>query len=381
MALVSVEQLGGRVSSASGIKIDFVRDWRQAALRLGSGHRTAFQHGDWLGAWYGAFRDVTPLIAMISDAATGRDIALVPLVGRSKGGIRVVEFADLDVSDNNAPILASDFTCDEASGRAIGEALVAGLRALPDGFDLLRLKKMPAQVGNMANPLVSLGRPGSCSVNGNLVLTGDDYAAYEASIKRMQLPRCWRGFSRHAGARFELVTDVDRALEILDAMDMQQQERMKGIGLPFVLNGESHAKFYRDVVRKGVAGGYAIVSALVCDEGVVATSFGLRYGATYWLLRISNAGKSWSSYSPGLLVTERTMAALHQQGVRRFDLSVGNHDYKRRFGAVPLPLTDASVALSWRGVPFALRDHAAQGLRRYPRLAAVAARGMGRPAP
>ncbi len=71
--------------------------------------------------------------------------------------------------------------------RAIGEALVAGLRALPEGFDLLRLKKMPAEVGSVANPLVSLGRPGSCSVNGNLVLTGDDYAAYEASIKRMQI--------------------------------------------------------------------------------------------------------------------------------------------------------------------------------------------------
>jgi CelD/BcsL family acetyltransferase involved in cellulose biosynthesis len=81
-----------------------------------------------------------------------------------------------------------------------------------------------------------------------------------------------------------------------------------------------------------------------------------------------------------LLVIERTMAALHQQGVRRFDLSVGNYEYKRRFGAVPLPLTDVSVALSWRGVPVALRDHAAQGLRRHPRLAALAARAMGRAA-
>ena len=36
---------------------------------------------------------------------------------------------------------------------------------------------------------------------------------------------------------------------------------------------------------------------------------------------------------PGLLVTERTMAALHAEGVRRFDLSIGNQDYQRRFGA------------------------------------------------
>jgi CelD/BcsL family acetyltransferase involved in cellulose biosynthesis len=378
MAFLCVEQLDGRVSSASGIMVDFVRDWRQVASRLGSGHRTAFQHAAWLGAWYDVFRDAAPLIAVISDAATGSDIALVPMISRSKNGIRVVEFADLGLSDNNAPILTSDAACDTAAAQAMGKALVAGLRALPDGFDLLRLKKMPAYVGGKANPLVSLGRPGSCSVNGNLVLTGDNYAEYEGSIKRMQLPRCWRVFSRRAGARFELAADVDTALRFLDAMDVQQQERMKQLGLAFVLNDDDHARFYRDVVRQGVAVGYAIVSALICDDGVVATSLGLRFGSTYYLLRISNAGKPWSSCSPGLLVAERTMAALHRQGVRRFDLSVGNHDYKRRFGAVPLPLTDVTVALSWRGLPYVLRDHAAQGLRRHPRLAAIAARAMGR---
>jgi CelD/BcsL family acetyltransferase involved in cellulose biosynthesis len=378
MAFLSVEQLDGRVSSTSGITVDFVRDWKQAALRLSAGHRTAFQHGDWLGAWYDAFRDVAPLIGVISDAATGKDIAVVPMISRARGGARIVEFADLGVSDNNAPIVAPDAPCDAAGAHAISKALVDGLRALPDRFDLLRLKKMPAYVGCKPNPLVSLGRIGSCSLNGNLVLTGDDYEHYRTSIKRMQLPRCWRVFSRHAGARFEIAADVDHALKLLDAMDVQQQQRMKQLGLKFVLSDESHAKFYRDVVRQGVAEGYAIVSALVCDEGIIATSLGLRYGATYYLLRISNAGRPWSACSPGLLVTERTMAALHQRGVRRFDLSIGNHDYKRRFGAVSLPLTDVSVALSWRGLPYVLRDHAAQGLRRHPRLAALAARAMGK---
>jgi len=378
MAFLSVEQLDGRVSSASGIAVDFLRDWRQAASRLNAGHRTAFQHGYWLQAWYEAFHDVAPLIAVITDAATGRDIALVPMFSHSRRGVRVVEFADLGVSDNNAPIVACDASFDAAGAEAISAALVDGLRALPDRFDLLRFKKMPAYVGAKLNPLVSLGRSGSCSLNGNLVLTGDDYADYQASIKRMQMPRCWRVFSRHAGARFEIATDVARARELLDVIDVQQQERMQQLGWPFVLNDMVHARFYRDVARQGVAEGYAVISALVCDEGIVATTFGVRYGSTYYLLRIGHAGKRWANCSPGLLVTERTMAALHAQGVRRFDLSIGNHDYKRRFGAEPVPLTDVSVALSWRGLPFVLRDHAAQGLRRHPRLAAFAARVMGK---
>lgn len=378
MTFLSVEQLNDQVSSASGIAVDFVRDWRQAASRLNAGHRTAFQHGYWLGAWYRAFGGVAPLIALISDAATGKDIAVVPLVSHVRRGVRIVEFADFGVSDNNAPILVSDAALDAAAMDAVGQALVGALRALPDGFDLLRLRKMPAQIGGRPNPLVSLGRIGSSSLNGNLVLTGDDYDAYQASIKRMQMPRCWRVFSRHEGARFEIAKDVTRAHELLDVMDVQQQARMKKLGSRFVLNDDAHARFYREVARHGVADGYAVVSALVCDEGIVATTLGVRHGATYFLLRISHAGDSWASCSPGLLVTERTMAALHGEGVRRFDLSIGNHDYKRRFGAERVPLTDVSVALSWRGVPYALRDHAAQGLRRYPRLAAFAARAMGK---
>ena len=378
MTYLSIEQLDGRVSSAAGIAIDFVRDWREAASRLNAGHRTAFQHGYWLGAWYQAFHDLAPLIAVISDVPTGNDIAMVPMISHVRRGIRIVEFADLGVSDNNAPILARDAALDAAATNAISRALVEALRALPDRFDLLRLRKMPAQVGGQPNPLVSLGRIGSSSLNGNLVPMGDDYGTYQASIKRMQMPRCWRVFSRHAGARFEIATDVARAHELMDVMDVQQQARMRKLGSPFVLNDETHARFYREVVRQGVAEGYAVVSALVCDEAVVATALGVRNGATYYLLRISHGGDSWSSCSPGLLVAERTMAALHAKGVRRFDLSIGNQDYKRRFGAERVPLTDVSFALSWRGLPYAWRDHAAQGLRRYPAAAALAARAMGK---
>jgi CelD/BcsL family acetyltransferase involved in cellulose biosynthesis len=246
MTLLGVERLDGLVSGASNIAIDFVRDWRQAALRLNAGHRTAFQHGYWLGPWYQAFHDVAPLIAIISNAATGKEIAMVPMIGHVRRGIRIVEFGDLDVSDNNAPILASDATLDAEAAHEISRALVEALRALPDRFDLLRLRKMPTQVGGKPNPLVSLGRIGSSSLNGNLVLMGDDYEDYQASIKRMQMPRSWRVFSRHQGARFEIATDVARAHELLDVMDVQQQARMRKLGSRFVLT----TRLMRDFIAR-----------------------------------------------------------------------------------------------------------------------------------
>jgi CelD/BcsL family acetyltransferase involved in cellulose biosynthesis len=114
-------------------------------------------------------------------------------------------------------------------------------------------------------------------------------------------------------------------------------------------------------------------------EEVVAALLGIRAGSHYLMMRISNAGEKWSNCSPGRLIIERTMATLHKDGVRKFDYSIGNYAYKRRFGVAHMPLVDVSAALSWRGIPYALRDRAARELRKYPRFAARVKRALGRP--
>jgi CelD/BcsL family acetyltransferase involved in cellulose biosynthesis len=381
MSVLEVGRLNKRAFSyAAGFRVDFVRDWNQAASRwTAASHGTAFQRSHWLNAWYGAFDTVSPLIAIISDAATGSEVALVPLIRRVQNGIRIVEFADLGLTDYNAPILGLDAPRDVIGARALCQALLAALRRLPEGVDLIRLRKMPADVDGKPNPLASLGRLGSCSLNGNLIVVGDDFEAYHASIKRMQLPRSWRVFRRNPGATFRVMANAEEALPLLDTMDAQQQARMHHLGLQFILNDEVRGKFYRDLVTRGIAEGYVIVSTLTCADGIVATTLGIRRGTNFVFLRISNAGTRWSNCSPSRLIIERTMAVLHQDGVRQFDLSIGNYAFKRRFGAAPFPLTDASIALSWRGLPYALRDRAAQQVRRHPWLAERVDRALGKP--
>ena len=155
---------------------------------------------------------------------------------------------------------------------------------------------------------------------------------------------------------------------------------MRHLGLKFMLNDETCAAFYRSLVSENLASGYAVLTALTVGEEVVATLLGVRSGSRYVMVRISNAGDKWSNCSPGRLIIERTMAALHRDGVRHFDFSIGNYAYKRRFGVVPVALAEITAALSWRGWPFALRDRAARELHRYPKLATRVTRALGRPA-
>jgi CelD/BcsL family acetyltransferase involved in cellulose biosynthesis len=371
---------------ATGFRIAFACDWKQAVARWSDTcSPTPFQDHRWLETWYKALAGadhVEPLIAIISDAATSEQVALLPLIRRMQKGVRVVEFADLDLTDYNAPLLTAAAPRDAARAHAMWRDLLAALRRLPGGVDLIRLRKMPVEVAGQPNPLALLDGVRPCLFNGNIVTTGDDFDAYRHSMERTVrkgLERSWRVFTRDPAAKLQIITDKRDALRILSTMDIQQGARMKRLGLNYILDDDATARFYRHLVYENLDSGFAVLSALTVGDEVVATLLGIRLGSRYVMVRISNAGEKWSNCSPGRLIIERTMAALHKDGVRCFDFSIGNYDYKRRFGVVPLWLADITVALNWRGMPCVLRERAVRQLRRYPRIAACVGRMLGKP--
>jgi CelD/BcsL family acetyltransferase involved in cellulose biosynthesis len=373
------------IPRVAGFRVEFVYDWKQVTARCGEvPAATPFQDRRWLEAWYRAFtgfQGVEPLIAIVSDAATSEPVALFPLVRKVRRGVRIVEFADHNLTDYNAPLLYAGAPRDAAGARLLWRDLRAALRRVPGGADLVRFRKMPFDLDGRPNPLTLVDAAHASSLNSNVVTVGDDFDAYRYSLERTvrkELERSWRVFSRHPGAEFGIVTGPDEAQRVLTAMEVQQDARMRHLGLKFMLNDATCAAFYRGLVSENLADGYAVLSALTVGDEVIATLFGVRSGSRYVMVRISNAGDKWSNCSPGRLIIERTMAALHADGVRHFDFSIGNYAYKRRFGVVPLALAELTAALSWRGWPFALRDRAARELHRHPKLAARVARALGK---
>jgi CelD/BcsL family acetyltransferase involved in cellulose biosynthesis len=383
----SAGQLAARPTSrTAGFRVELLRDWKQAVARWHDiSPSTPFQHPQWYDAWYHAFADaegIEPLIAVVTDASTGEPAALLPLIRRRQNNVATVEFADLDLTDYNAPILGSAAPRDAKAARALWRSLLSALRRMPEKADLVRLRKVPVDLDGKPNPIALLDAGGPCSLNGNLVTTGEDYDAWRYTLEktvRKELERSWRVFTRDPAASFAIITDTSEALRILSTTEVQQGTRMQSLGMNYILNDETFAAFYRKLVRDGIGNGYALVSALTVGNEVVATLLGIRTGSRYVMIRISNAGEKWSNCSPGRLIIERTMAALHRDGVREFDFSVGNYAYKRRFGVTRLPLIDISAALSWRGRPYALRDRMVRAVRNYPRLDAWLKRALGKP--
>lgn len=349
--------------------IETASDWPAVAAQWDGG-LTPFQHPAWLTSWYGALSDrpgLTPLLVTARDAASGEVALRLPLVLYRKGRLRVIEFADLEITDFNAPALGPAAPCDVRRARALWRSIKA---ALPPA-DLVRLRKMPGALRGRPNPLTLLPRALPCAENGNLVVTGDDWEAYRRErpkTVRKELERCWRVFSREPDTSFEIVTDLDRAQAILRAMEQQQQTRMREKGVGYMLDDPVIARFYRDLVQRSTGAGYAVLSAMLAGEEVVAALLGVRDAHGYVMIRISNAGGPWTACSPGRLIIERTMGVLHAQGCRSFDFSIGNYDYKRRLGVKPVPLYDYTEALGVAGLPLTVRARAAGELRKRPEL-------------
>jgi len=332
------------------------------------GRATPFQARTFLAAWYatlGGEPGASPLIVEAVRESDGAPALLLPLVLQSRGGLRVIGFADGGIADNNAPILGPACPPDEAAFQPLWRAIRA---ALPPA-DLIAFDKMPLAVGGRANPLLAAApwRPSALSAH-PLVLP-DSFEAYSRSRTtkfRKEQERIWRVFTRSDGARFDMIADPAEAARLLDDIDRLQGARMRELGVPFALDRPPYAAMYRRLVADGLAAGEVALGALTCNGETVGALLGVSDGRAVTLVRIAHAGGAWTNCSPGRLVIERMLMALHARGVRRIDFSIGDYGYKENFNIGWEPLADLALPLSWRGWPRVAAGRARAALRRSP---------------
>ena len=336
--------------------------WAQLA---GRGSALAFQQSRWLETWYetlGCGSDVTPLFATVVDADTGREVLGLPLVMRRIGGSKRIEFADGGLTDYNAPVLGSELSSDPAQARAIWKAI---RRSLPDA-DLFVATKMPLKVAGRTNPLAAHRAARPCRLGGNVLHIPDRYEEWHFGLERTfrkELERSLRVFWRFPGASFRRIEAPAEVASVFAELKRMQSARIRELGLPYVLDEPRNEAFYNRLVQDGIADGSVILTALTTDDGVIAALLGIRSGSHYAMVRLAAAGGIWRTCSPGRLVIERTMHLLHGQGLRSFDFTIGDYDYKRRLGVTPQPLADLWMPLSWRGIVPAMRERLRGTLR------------------
>lgn len=342
---------------------------------------TLFQHGSWLQAWYdtlGAQPGVEPAPLEIRNAQTGQAIFGVPLVYRQVGNQSIVEFADGNLTDYNAPLVVGG--CDSASAAVSPNALHDLLLETFSGVDQLRLVKMPRVLAGTPNPFVQLPGATDSGLGSNVVRIEGSWSGYRKRLAkkvRKELERSFRVFQRDGrNARFRVIRDPEEALSVLERMELMQADRMRELDLPFVLNEPEFAAFYRRLLELDLHNGHLVLSVLQSDpDELVSALLGIRDRNRYAMIRLAHAGSRWSHCSPGKLIIDRTMACLHKQGIREFDFTTGEYSYKKAFLPESDSLVDVTFGVSITGRLSLLRqqvpEYAKDLLRRFPVLYSV----------
>ncbi|RUP10436.1 MAG: GNAT family N-acetyltransferase [Hyphomicrobium sp.] len=332
-----------------------------------------FQTAHWIGNWYEAFTPtgIEPVIVSVVERSSGRDLMMIPLMRHSQNGVRRIEFADLWITDYNAPLVRSDYNFQDFA-REVWPAI---LQALPPA-DVLTLQKMPLSLGPNVNPLTTLSSIEQSDLSGHIVALGDNWDEYLSTLSksaRRELRRRSTKFVNENGGRLRRIANSDEALEALQVLEAQQTTRLAAQGAKHVFNDPVYQELYRHHLLRGLENGHAVMFVLTADTEIVATFFALKNDDHTTLIRISQSQDPvWRPLGLGKMIIHQALEALHAEGCRTFDLSVGSHRYKDEFRVEPVPMAELTIPMSLRGTPFIARRKAIAYISRKPRLMALA---------
>lgn len=335
--------------------------------RLASeGAALPFQRSSWLSHWYAAHRAThDPLLVTLTEH--GKPLLALPLALSRRGSLRIIGFADGGVTDYNAPILgrAAPSTAPDAA------RMMAKLLDVLPPADLLLLDKMPERVGGRINPLAIAPKAMSSQLNGNVLHVPGAWEDWHKGLERTfrkELERSLRVFSKFDGAQFCRFDLLEQAAPVYAALKQAQGERIRALGLPYILDEPEHEAFYDGLFAEGLPRGDVVLTALTVNDDVVAALLGVTDGKHYAMVRLATGGDKWKGCSPGRLLIERTMKLLHEDGYRSFDFTIGDYAYKRRMGVTATPLREMTLALSWRGWETVAKAKARRAMRSLPLL-------------
>ena len=320
---------------------------------------TAFQHPLWLDSLYRKLAPVMaakPLIVIIRHHATGALAAVLPLLRVRRGSLRMIEFADLRVSDYLAPIC----TVDTFAALLQDQNLRAKLRQLIKPFDLLRLPKLP----DARMPIESLlGAPRRVTTDTNsyaTVLTAP-FERWQANALnpsyRKELAKKWRQVQKKGTLTFTSCADSASILEAMEAMKKFRGPRFQAQGDGDLLQRPEYFDFYSDVAVRGL-GSLVRLYVMKMDGNVIATVLGLSHRDSYLILMTAFDIEGYKSQSIGALTFEQVAKACIERGDHVLDFTIGDEPYKKLFGGQPSPMSSVTQAGSAVGsvAMFALKQ-------------------------
>jgi CelD/BcsL family acetyltransferase involved in cellulose biosynthesis len=337
-------------------------EWLEA-----EGLLTPFQTRAWLLPFYGVLAprlNATPVFVLVRDRLSRRPVMLLPLCALRRYGITIIEFADLGVSDYNAPIIAKTFDPPPSKWRELWHNIVATFET----GSILRLEKMPHLIGDLPNPLAQYNKESAlmdiASWGVMLPPTRDEYnkSVLHPSFAK-ELAKKARRIAKRGEVEYVVAQTRDEKRIAFDILARQRQARCDEMGRPNILAQPVYRQFYESVAVES-PGDVVSLTLLKVGGEIVGTVLALNHQKAFCVIMSTYQGGAWKSCSLGNIVIQSTVEHSIDNGVGFFDFTIGNEGYKQHFGALPNALFSALQPLTLSGFSVALTMNCCAHIKR-----------------
>ena len=301
---------------------------------------TAFQHPIWLAQLYERIvrqSSATPLIIVVRAGPGGKLAMVLPLVRRRYTLLKVVEFADMRVSDYVSPV-----TDEETLSRILADSrTVTAIRKLLRPYDLLRIGKLADRSLAMERLLGVEKREsmGMSAYSSKLEPTFASWREHQLDQSyRKELDKKSRQLGRMGEARFECAATIDTIRTTFDALKIYRGKRFDGSNGPAdLLQQQSYFDFYLAVATEG-CDGFAHTYTFWMNDRAIAGALGLAHNGSLLVILGGFDEAGYRKQSIGSLLFEQIARDCIARGDHSLDFTIGDEPYKRIFGGRPSPM-------------------------------------------
>lgn len=321
-------------------EFDFLSEEYKALFA--ASNATAFQSPEWLHTFYNKLTpsvDAEPLIVTVRDQRAGTLNTVLPLVRQRSFGAKIVQPADLGVSDYNTAIAKPEDLQNLAQSSFAKAQIADNLKP----FDALIFRKQRDDTSCVSN------------LFSGAVISANENAAYKVVINepfddwfsktlsknfRSSYRRGARKIEREVGTlEFELATEPADIKAAFDFMRSVRQEKFEGD----LFCTPAYFEFYFDyaVMTAEEKRSFTYVGRL--DGRIVSVEFGLVKDGIQHMIHGCFAPEL-AKYSMGHLSLFNFMRDRSNEDCKVFDFTIGDHYYKQRLNAQKTTLSNAVVA-------------------------------------
>ena len=310
---------------------------------------TPYQSLAWYATWIrnvASVRRETPLIITAADS-DGRLTLVLPLVVRTRLGVRVASFAGGKHSNFNMPVVAGDASFEFA---AIDRLLSAVARLRPD-IDLFVFDALPLSWRGVANPLVSPRSRAHTAAASALGLVPDSERLFAANVSPHRL-RKNRVTDRKLGnhgvtlRRASTPLDIERALSTFLA-HKEPWFASRGLTNPFTAPGTM--AFLQELAQQADGGMELHCLHGSCDE-ILAVAGVLTDRRRASLTFVSfDPASPLAKLSLGNKLVRELISDACRRGLETFDFGLGEAAYKDSLGARSEPIVVSLRSMTLKG--------------------------------